>query len=32
MIFAPRSWPSSPGLATTTRILRVVAAAAMAGS
>src|SRR5688572_741358 len=22
MIFAPRSWPSSPGLATTTRILR----------
>src|SRR5439155_12099076 len=23
MIFAPRSWPSSPGLATTTRILRV---------
>src|SRR4029453_4477546 len=24
MIFAPRSWPSSPGLATTTRILRAV--------
>src|SRR4051794_603562 len=23
MIFAPRSWPSRPGLATTTRILRV---------
>src|SRR5439155_26544960 len=23
MIFAPRSWPSSPGLATTTRIFRV---------
>src|SRR6187200_1134651 len=26
MIFAPRSWPSSPGLATTTRILRLVSA------
>src|SRR3954466_12044571 len=26
MIFAPRSWPSRPGLATTTRILRAVAA------
>src|SRR6266540_1069125 len=24
MIFAPRSWPSRPGLATTTRILRSV--------
>src|SRR4051794_7367131 len=24
MIFAPRSWPSRPGLATTTRILRAV--------
>src|SRR5438067_1890456 len=24
MIFAPRSWPSSPGLATTTRILPFV--------
>src|ERR1700745_1797257 len=23
MIFAPRSWPSRPGLATTTRILRL---------
>src|ERR671931_2933405 len=30
MIFAPRSWPSSPGFATTTRILRVDAGAAMA--
>src|SRR5919108_2180145 len=29
MIFAPRSCPSSPGLATTTRILRVEVAAAM---
>src|SRR3954467_12176788 len=27
MIFAPRSWPSSPGLATTTRILREVSGA-----
>src|SRR5215207_2387178 len=26
MILAPRSWPSSPGLATTTRILRAVGA------
>src|SRR3954464_12729771 len=26
MIFAPRSWPSRPGLATTTRIFRAVAA------
>src|SRR3954462_4446450 len=25
MIFAPRSWPSRPGLATTTRILRAMA-------
>src|SRR4051794_23064378 len=24
MIFAPRSWPSRPGLATTTRILRAM--------
>src|SRR6187551_1590662 len=24
MIFAPRSWPSRPGLATTTRILRAI--------
>src|SRR6476646_7141807 len=24
MIFAPRSWPSRPGLATTTRILRLL--------
>src|ERR671922_476010 len=30
MILAPRSCPSSPGLATTTRILRVDAGAAMA--
>src|SRR5919106_7042883 len=30
MIFAPRSCPSRPGLATTTRILRVEVAAAMA--
>src|SRR5829696_394519 len=27
MIFAPRSWPSRPGLATTTRILRLLVAA-----
>src|SRR5215210_4884692 len=26
MIFAPRSWPSRPGLATTTRIFRLLAA------
>src|SRR3954465_12068824 len=25
MIFAPRSWPSRPGLATTTRVLRAMA-------
>src|SRR5829696_3983106 len=31
MIFAPRSWPSRPGFATTTRILRVEVAAAMGG-
>src|SRR5688572_30178748 len=30
MIFAPRSCPSRPGLATTTRILRVLGLAAMA--
>src|SRR5215211_931570 len=29
MIFAPRSWPSRPGFATTTRIFRVEVAAAM---
>src|SRR3954452_22347154 len=29
MIFAPRSWPSRPGLATTTRILRSAAMARM---
>src|SRR5215208_4526176 len=29
MIFAPRSWPSRPGLATTTRIFLVLEAAAM---
>src|SRR3954465_2079109 len=28
MIFAPRSWPSRPGLATTTRILRLPCAVA----
>src|SRR5512132_638715 len=33
MIFAPRSWPSRPGLATTTRILRAVGAVgAMSGA
>src|SRR5215207_8959252 len=32
MIFAPRSWPSRPGLATTTRILRLLAAALTARS
>src|SRR3954469_17366417 len=32
MIFAPRSCPSSPGLATTTRILRVEVAASMEAS
>src|SRR5215216_1770959 len=31
MIFAPRSWPSSPGLATTTRILRVEMATGIRG-
>src|SRR3569623_2117251 len=31
MIFAPRSWPSRPGLATTTRILRCVAVALIPG-
>src|SRR3981081_3370938 len=31
MIFAPRSWPSRPGLATTTRILFWLADADMAG-
>src|SRR5687768_16032871 len=30
MIFAPRSWPSRPGLATTTRILRVLGGADIA--
>src|SRR3954453_8752686 len=29
MIFAPRSWPSGPGLATTTRVLRSAAMARM---
>src|SRR4051794_26701884 len=32
MIFAPRSWPSRPGLATTTRILRLLVAALTAAS
>jgi hypothetical protein len=32
MIFAPRSCPSRPGLATTTRILRLVPAAAIAAA
>src|SRR3954449_4001420 len=32
MILAPRSWPSKPGLATTTRILRAVAVVIGAGS
>src|SRR3954453_10406480 len=31
MIFAPRSWPSRPGLATTTRILRLEPAADISG-
>src|SRR3954447_16236468 len=31
MILAPRSWPSRPGLATTTRILRAVAVVIGAG-
>src|SRR5918994_6950151 len=31
MIFAPRSWPSRPGLATTTRILRAVGAVGAMG-
>src|SRR4051812_28094397 len=32
MIFAPRSWPSSPGLAITTRILWVIGAAVYGGA
>src|SRR5205823_13105747 len=32
MIFAPRSWPSRPGLATTTRIFLVAVASIGAGS
>src|SRR3954470_7338764 len=32
MILAPRSWPSSPGLATTTRIFRVASSPMGAGS
>src|SRR5215213_7891989 len=32
MIFAPRSWPSSPGFATTTRILRAASSLMSAGS
>src|SRR6476646_7364691 len=32
MILAPRSWPSKPGLATTTRILRAVAASIRPGT
>src|SRR4051794_1617849 len=32
MILAPRSWPSKPGLATTTRILRAVAVVIDGGS
>src|SRR3954453_23116434 len=31
MIFAPRSWPSRPGLATTTRILRLTVSGIGAG-
>src|SRR3954453_24130645 len=31
MIFAPRSWPSRPGLATTTRIFRLEPAADISG-
>src|SRR4051794_9197359 len=32
MIFAPRSWPSSPGLAITTRILWAIGAAVYGGA
>ena len=32
MIFAPRSWPSRPGLATTTRIFRFEPAADIAAA